>query len=1137
MDRITTPIEDIRPEYDVLVIGSGYGGAIAASRMARAGKRVCVLERGREIVPGEYPDTPLEAAGEMQARAEGGKQIGSRTALFDFRYNKDINVLLGCGLGGTSLINANVSISPDPRVFEDSRWPQGIKNDADTLLKSGYARAQAMLQPLPFPSRFETPDKLQAMEKAAQSLGKEITRLPINVAFHEMPENINHVGVEQPPCNSCGDCVSGCNVGAKGTTLMNYLPDARNHGAELFECAEVQYLEKKDDYWIVHFKYLESGQEVFAAPHFVVKANIVILGAGTLGSTEILLRSKKSGLRVSDKLGERFTGNGDVLGFGYNADNSINGIGFGTKDPEGRNPVGPCITSMIDFRDTENYEHGMVVEEGSLPGAIADFLPGALATAAKVFGRDTDTGVVDYIKESRREIESLTAGPYTGAVRNTQTYLVMSHDDSEGKMSLENNTLALHWPNVGEQPVFQRVNDKLAAVTKGIGGTYVPNPVWNDLTDHQLVTVHPLGGCIMAEHANRGVVNHKGQVFCNKDGEDVYENLYVCDGAVIPRSLGVNPLLTICAIAERTCELIAQDNHWTINYDLPSHPPKNQAQRKIGIRFTETMRGYFSKEVKDDYQRAEMRAKKDNSPFKFTLTVMSNDLNNFLTHEAHIARMLGTVDAPALSSEPCMVSDGEFQLLTENKNNVATRNMLYRMKINTIEDRQYYFEGYKEIAQDKGLDVWADTTTLYISLHDGKDASAPVVGKGILHIEASDFLRQMTTLQVTGTDNKQQRLEAVAKFGKYFAGELFDVYGGVMARPKPAFFADAPVRKKRTLRYNTPEVHYLQTEDNVRLRLTRYRGGKKGPVLLSHGLGVSSMIFSTDTIETNLVEYLCANGYDCWLLDYRASIELPVSNSQFSGDEIARFDYPAAVKRVRELSDCDTIDVIAHCFGSTTFTMAMLNGLTGVRSAVCSQVMAHVESPLLTQLKTGLHIPGLLENLGLSTLNSDAKQKQNWWEDAFDKALRLYPGDFRDSNPVSRRISFLYGPLYKLDQLNNTTYGALHEMFGVANISSFKHLALMVREGKIVTADGKDSYIPNIKNLAIPITIIHGAENQCYLPKSTELTFDLMRENNKRILYNRHLIPGYGHIDCIFGKNAVRDVYPYILQHLETVNS
>jgi len=1137
MDRITSPIEEIQPEYDVLVIGSGYGGAIAASRMARAGKKVCLLERGREIVPGEYPDTLLEAAEETQTRLAGNKQFGPRTAMFDFRFNKDINVLIGCGLGGTSLINANVSIPPDPRVFDDPHWPQAFKNDVKSLLQSGYERAQAMLQPLPFPTTFSSPEKLQAMETSAQFLGKEVTRLPINVAFHETPDNINHVGVEQPPCNFCGDCVSGCNVGAKSTTLMNYLPDARNNGAQLFECAEVQYLERKDDYWIIRFKFLESGQDIFDAPLLSVKADIVILGAGTLGSTEILLRSKNSGLSLSDKLGERFTGNGDVLGFAYNADTNINGIGYGANNPEGRKPVGPCITSMIDLRDTDNLADGMIVEDGSLPGAMADLLPAAFATAAKMFGHDTDTGVADFIQESHRELDSLVAGPYRGAIKNTQTFLVMGHDDGEGKMSLDNDALVVRWPKVGEQKVFRRINDKLMAITKGLGATYMPNPMWNELTDHQLVTVHPLGGCAMAEDADHGVVNHKGQVFSTKEGNDVYKNLFVCDGAVVPRSLGVNPLLTICAIAERTCELIARDKQWTIDYALPSRPPPNPPKRKIGIRFTETMRGHFSREIKDDYRRAEMRGKKDNSPFKFTLTIISNDLNSLLNQDGHLARMLGTVNAPALSNEPCMVTDGEFQLLTENKNSIATRNMLYRMRLNTVAGKQYYFEGYKEIKQDDGLDVWSDTTTLYITVYDGGDTSSQVVGKGILHIKPKDFMRQMTTFQVTGAKDKFQRLDAVARFGQFFAGELFDVYGGVVASPKQAFYADAPVRKKRVLRNNTPVIHYVQTKDNVRLRLTRYHGGRKGPVMLTHGLGVSSKIFSTDTIETNLVEYLCANGYDCWLLDYRASIDLPSSNNQFTGDDIARFDYPAAVQGVRELTDSHAIDVIAHCFGSTTFTMAMLNGLTGVRSAVCSQVMAHIISPSLTQIKTGLHIPGLLEEMGVETLTADAKQKQNWWENAFDSALKLYPGDFRDNNPVSRRITFLYGPLYELNQLNSATYSALHELFGVANISTFKHLALMVREGKVVTADGLHTYLPNIKNLAIPITIIHGAENQCYLPRSTEMTFNLMRDKNKNTWYNRHLIPGYGHIDCIFGKNAVHDVYPYILQHLEAINS
>src|SRR5271170_4031920 len=107
--RISMPLDLIRERYDVIVVGSGYGGAIAASRMARAGKSVCLLERGKEFQPGEYPDTELEAAEQFQIDCPDGR-TGSRTGLYDMRQNPGINVFVGCGLGGTSLVNANVAL-------------------------------------------------------------------------------------------------------------------------------------------------------------------------------------------------------------------------------------------------------------------------------------------------------------------------------------------------------------------------------------------------------------------------------------------------------------------------------------------------------------------------------------------------------------------------------------------------------------------------------------------------------------------------------------------------------------------------------------------------------------------------------------------------------------------------------------------------------------------------------------------------------------------------------------------------------------------------------------------------------------------------------------------------------------------
>lgn len=121
-----------------------------------------------------------------------------------------------------------------------------------------------------------------------------------------------------------------------------------------------------------------------------------------------------------------------------------------------------------------------------------------------------------------------------------------------------------------------------------------------------------------------------------------------------------------------------------------------------------------------------------------------------------------------------------------------------------------------------------------------------------------------------------------------------------------------------------------------------------------------------------------------------------------------------------------------------------------------------------------------------------------------------------------------------LPQLDAATHEALHEMFGVAGIEAFEHLGRMTQAGHVVDFAGKEAYLPNLKRLAIPISFIHGAENQCFLPESTRISYELLRKENGTDLYERHVIPGYGHIDCILGKNAAVDVFPYVLDHLET---
>ena len=771
---LSLPNHKIQEDYDVVVVGSGYGGGISASRMARAGKKVCLLERGKEFLPGDFPDAPTEALNEVQTNSASAMGCtGGRTDLFDFNLNEDIHVLVGCGLGGTSLINANVSLKAEDRVFEDPVWPDEIRQDG--LIEQGYQHAKAMLLPNPYPENAPQLPKLQSLEASAQAMDVPFSRPPINVNFDI--DGLNHVGVEQRPCQYCGDCVSGCNYRAKNTTHMNYLPDARNHGAEIFTRAAVRYVERQGDHWRVHYQWVESGQEKFDAPTLTVRAKVVILSAGTLGSTEILLRSQQNGLATSNMLGRHFSGNGDVLGFAYNTDHQINSIGYGDKGLDKLDPVGPCITGVIDLRGQDNLNDGMVIEEGVLPGALSVTLPAAFAVQSKIVGTDTAKSWADDARQFAREAESLIRGAYDGAVQNTQVYLVMTHDDANGEMYLQDDRLRIQWPGVGQQEIFRKVNENLIKATEAHKGIFLNNLIWSEFFGHDLITVHPLGGCVMGKDARSAVVNHKGQVFASTEGTQVYEGLYVTDGSVIPRAVGVNPLLTISAISERCCALIARDRDWTYNVDLPSAPDESVIQDKIGIRFTETMEGYFSTEVRDDFQRAYDQGKADDSDFQFILTIESADMEDMIKNDQHPARMVGSVIAPALSDEPLTVTDGHFNLFVDHPNESGTKNMKYRMKLTAETGDTFYFYGYKVLRDDLGPDMWSDTTTLYISVWRGEDDTGELLGKGILKISPEDFMKQLTTMRAINAGSVGDALKATARFGAFFTRVLYRTYG------------------------------------------------------------------------------------------------------------------------------------------------------------------------------------------------------------------------------------------------------------------------------------------------------------------------------------------------------------------------
>jgi cholesterol oxidase len=540
----------------VVVVGSGYGGGIAACRLARAGQRVLVLERGKEWRAGNFPDTALETAPETQIDGPDGRR-GPRTGLYDFRINATLDILVGCGLGGTSLINAGVALRPEPAVFRDPRWPAAFRADP-AALDVGFARARQMLNPTPYPDQAPPLAKLDALRRSAEHLRWKFERAPINVAFKD---GANAAGIMQRACNACGDCATGCNHGAKTTVDMTYLADAVHHQAELYTEVTVRWIEPRDGKYHVRWRWTDADDDEALG---TIVADVVVLAAGTLGSTELLLRSRDHQLTSSPTLGHNISGNGDYLSFAYNGDKRVAAVGAGDRPVAARGPVGPTITGFIR-PDPDQRPLGMryLVEEGAIPGALADALPIAFIGAAAAIGVPTAPGLKERLAHAARAAESLVLGAYHGAVANTQTLFAIGHDSGEGVAALDGDRLRIAWDHINDQPIYKETQITTRRITEMDHGTAVKEPTWTGVFHHAALTAHPLGGCVMADDATRGVVNDRGQVFSGSTGAAVHRGLYVADGAIVPTSLGVNPLLTISALAERIMELMIQDAPWT----------------------------------------------------------------------------------------------------------------------------------------------------------------------------------------------------------------------------------------------------------------------------------------------------------------------------------------------------------------------------------------------------------------------------------------------------------------------------------------------------------------------------------------------------------------------------------------------
>ena len=224
---------------------------------------------------------------------------------------------------------------------------------------------------------------------------------------------------------------------------------------------------------------------------------LVVLAAGTLGSTEILLRSREQGLAVSDRLGRSFSANGDIIAFGYGARLPVNAIGVGHPAKVDGLDVGACVSGQIEIVDEHDLAKSLTIQEGVLPSALAPLLPALFIPNGRLLGA----------------LKSLIAGVYKGPFASLQTFFAVSHDSASGRLVLEDDRLTLSWPGAKDEPVYARLDAALEALVGHGGGSYVKNPLAGTMMGQQPATAHPLGGCGMGRERGDGVVDHKCRVF------------------------------------------------------------------------------------------------------------------------------------------------------------------------------------------------------------------------------------------------------------------------------------------------------------------------------------------------------------------------------------------------------------------------------------------------------------------------------------------------------------------------------------------------------------------------------------------------------------------------------------------------